>query len=261
MDLTGRVAMVTGGNSGIGRAIALTFARAGAAVAIAGRRSENNAAALDELQAIGNPAIAVELDVSQREQLKPAVERVEADLGPISALVNNAGSAAGGGVLTLPFEEWDRVLETNLTAAFGLSKYAGQSMVRQGRGKIINIASASAFYGYVRLTSYAVSKAALIHLTECMAVELGPFNVQANAIVPGWIDTPMATRMKESPMYAETLALTPAGRWGVPQDIANMALFLASSASDYVNGAILTVDGGTTQTYGAARPTAELPDF
>jgi 2-deoxy-D-gluconate 3-dehydrogenase len=124
---------------------------------------------------------------------------VEEQLGPVSVLVNNAGSAAVGGVLTLALEEWDRVIETNLTAAFALSKYAGQSMARQRRGKIINIASASAYYGYVRLTAYAVSKAALIHLTECMAVELGPFNVQVNAIVPGWIDTPMATRMKEKP--------------------------------------------------------------
>jgi 2-deoxy-D-gluconate 3-dehydrogenase len=253
--------MVTGGNSGIGLATAVTFARAGAAVAIAGRRSESNAAALQELQAIGGAAIALQLDVADREQLKPAVEQVEAELGPISILVNNAGSAASGGVLTLPFDEWDRVIETNLTAAFALSKYAGQSMVRRRRGKIINIASASAFYGYVRLTSYAVSKAALIHLTECMAVELGPFNVQANAIVPGWTDTPMATRMKESVLYQETLALTPAGRWAEPQDIANAALFLASSASDYVNGATLTVDGGMTQTYGAARPSAELPEF
>ena len=261
LDLTGGVALVTGGNSGIGLATALTFARAGAAVAIAGRRSQANAAALEQLQAIGNPAIAIELDVSDRQSLEPAVRRLERELGPISILVNNAGSAAGGGVLTLPLEEWDRVIETNLTAAFALSKFAGQSMVKQHRGKIINIASASAFYGYVRLTSYAVSKAALIHLTECMAVELGPFNVQANAIVPGWIDTPMATRMKESPLYPETLALTPAGRWGVPQDIANMALFLASGASDYVNGATLTVDGGMTQTYGAARPDFNMPEF
>jgi 2-deoxy-D-gluconate 3-dehydrogenase len=261
VDLSGSVAFVTGGNSGIGRATALTFARAGAKVAIASRRSENNAAALKELQAIGNPAIAIEVDVSDREALEPAVQQVERELGPISILVNNAGTAAIGGVLTVSFEDWDRVMETNLTAAFGLSKYAARSMVRHGRGKIINIASASAFFGYVRLTSYAVSKAALIHLTECMAVELGPFNVQANAIVPGWTDTEMAGRMKNSPAYEQTVAMTPALRWGEPQEIANAALFLASGASSFVNGATLNVDGGTVQTYGAAPPDPNLPDW
>ena len=260
-DLTGNVALVTGGNSGIGRAIALTYARGGAAVAIAGRNSDKNAAVLAELRDAGHPAMALELDVSDRQQIKPAVELIERELGAVSILVNNAGSGTLGGVLTLELDEWDRVMETNLTGPFILSKYAAQSMVRSGRGKIINIASASAFYGYARLTAYAVSKAALLHLTKCMAVELGPFNVQANAIIPGWIDTDMARRMKESPVYPETVALTPAGRWGVPQEIANAALFLASSASDYVNGATLTVDGGMTQTYGAARPVFDLPDF
>ena len=261
LDLSGAVALVTGGNSGIGRAIALTYARAGAAVAIAGRNLEKNAAVLAELQAIGKPAVALELDVSDRSQLEPAFGRVERELGPLSILVNNAGSGTLGGVLTLEVDEWDRVLETNLTAAFLLSKYAGQSMVRRRKGKIINIASASVFYGYARLTGYAVSKAALLHLTKCMAVELGPFNVQANAIVPGWIDTDMAQRMRNSPAYPETVALTPAGRWGVPQEVADTALFLASSASDYVNGATITVDGGMTLTYGAARPVSELPEF
>jgi 2-deoxy-D-gluconate 3-dehydrogenase len=261
LDLSDHVALITGGNSGIGRAIALTYARAGAAVAIAGRNRQKNAAVLAELQAIGNSAMAIELDVSKRAQIKPAVEQAERELGPVSILVNNAGSAAGGGVLTLGFDEWDRVIETNLTAAFALSKYAAQSMVRSGKGKIINIASASASYGFARLTAYAVSKAALLHLTKCMAVELGPFNVQVNAIVPGWIDTDMTQRMRNSPAYPETVALTPAGRWGVPQEVADTALFLASSASDYVNGATLTVDGGMTQTYGAARPVFDLPEF
>lgn len=251
LDLTGSVALVTGGNSGIGRSIALTYASAGAAVAIVGRNPEKNAAVLAELRALGTKAIAIELDIANRDEIEPAVQHVERELGPISILVNNAGTGAAGGVLTLDFADWDRVMETNLTAPFAFSKYVARSMTAQRRGKIINIASASAFYGYVRLTAYAVSKAALLHLTKCMAVELGPFNVQANAIVPGWTETDMAERMKQSPMYPRTLELTPAGRWGVPQDIANTALFLASHASDYVNGATLVVDGGMTQTYAA----------
>jgi len=261
LSLKGSVAVVTGGNSGIGRAIALSYAEAGASVAIVGRNADKNSAVLQELRSLGNPAMSVELDVSRREGLKAAFERIESKLGSVSTLVNNAGTASIGGVLTLGQEEWDRVIETNLTAPFMLSKYAAQSMVQQRRGKIINIASASALYGYVGLTAYAVSKAALVHLTKCMAVELGPFNVQVNCIIPGWIDTEMASRMKESPAYPETVALTPAGRWGVPQEIANAALYLASSGSDFVNGASLVVDGGMTQSYGAARPTDQLPAF
>jgi 2-deoxy-D-gluconate 3-dehydrogenase len=261
LNLTGHVALVTGGNNGIGRAIALTYAQSGASVAILGRNSERNAFVLAELKDLGVEAMSLDVDVSERDRLQPALESVEQRLGPVSILVNNAGTAAVGGVLSVSLDEWDRVLETNLTAPFVLSKYAGRSMAEHRRGKIINIASASVFYGYVRLTSYAVSKAALVHLTECMAVEFGPFNVQVNAIVPGWIDTDMAQRMKQSPVYAETVALTPAGRWGVPQEIADVALFLASGGSTYVNGATLTVDGGMSQTYGAAKPTAELPEL
>lgn len=248
--LSGQVALVTGGNSGIGRAIALTYAKAGAAVAIVGRNPEKNAAVLDELQAFGRKAMAIELDLSNRDQIEPAITQVEDELGPISILVNNAGTGAAGGVLTLRLEEWDRVLETNLTAPLVLSKFVARSMTKQRQGKIINIASASAFYGYVRLTAYSVSKAALIHLTKCMAVELGPYNVQANAIVPGWIETEMAERMKQSPMYPRTVELTPVRRWGQPEEIANAALFLASPGSGYVNGATLTLDGGMTLTYG-----------
>ncbi|HEU0072788.1 MAG TPA: SDR family oxidoreductase [Dehalococcoidia bacterium] len=266
LDLTGSVALVTGGNSGIGRSIALTYAKAGAAVAIVGRNPEKNAGVLAELQALGAQSIAIKLDISNRAEIEPAVQQVERELGAISILVNNAGTGAAGGVLTLDFADWDRVMETNLTAPFAFSRCLAPSMTALGRGKIINIASASAFYGYVRLTAYAVSKAALLHLTKCIAVELGPFNVQTNAIVPGWTETDMAERMKQSPMYPRTLELTPAGRWAVPQDIANTALFLASHASDYMNGATLVVDGGMTLTYaadggnaglGADAPTAE----
>jgi 2-dehydro-3-deoxy-D-gluconate 5-dehydrogenase len=208
VDLAGAVALVTGGNSGIGRAIALRYAGAGASVAIVGRNPEKNAAVVAELQALGHGAIAIELDVLDREGIQPAVHRVERELGAVSVLVNNAGSGSIGGVLDLELSDWDRVLETNLTAPFAFSKYVAPSMTQQRRGKIINISSASAFFGYVRLTGYAVSKAALIHLTKCMAVELAPFNVQVNAIVPGWTETEMAQNMKQSPMYAKTVELT-----------------------------------------------------
>ena len=260
-DLSGRVALVTGGNNGIGRAIALAYAEAGAAVAILSRNEERNAKVLGELEAADRPALALSVDVSDRAQLGPAFEQVERDLGPVSILVNNAGAAAFGGVLTLDVGEWDRIMETNLTSAFLLCQLAGRSMVKEGRGKIINVASDSINYGWSRSVVYAVSKAGMAHLTRCLAVELGPFNVQTNTLVPGWVDTDLTQGMKAGSAYEQTVNLTPAGRWADPADMAGTALYLASAASDYVNGATITVDGGTAVTYGALPPSRVLPEF
>jgi 2-deoxy-D-gluconate 3-dehydrogenase len=260
-DLTDRVALITGGNNGIGRAIALAYAEAGAAVAIFSRNEERNQKVLAELKALGRPALGLSVDVSDRAQLQPAFETVEQQLGPVSILVNNAGAAAFGGVLTLEVGEWDRIVETNLTSAFLLSKFAARSMVKQGRGKIINVASSSIVYGWARSPAYAVSKAALVHLTKCLAVELGPFNVQANAIMPGWVDTDLAQGMKNGPFYEQTVGLIPAGRWAKPEEMAGTAVYLASAASDYVTGTTVSVDGGLTLTYGALPLNRSLPDF
>src|SRR5229473_3056821 len=203
-DLSGRVAVVTGGNGGIGRGIALGLAEAGAAVAVLARNEGKNRAVLDELRAHRVPAIAVKVDVTQRAQLKPAIEEVERTLGPVDILVNNAGIALPGGVLKAEPEMWDRVIETNLTASFLLAKYAAQSM----------------------------------------AIELAPHNVQVNAIVPGWIESDMTAPIKSRPFYNEILMRTPAGRFGTPEECAGTAIFLASHASDFVTGATIFVDGG-----------------
>ena len=243
-DLSGRVAVVTGGNGGIGRGIALGLAQAGAAVAILARNEEKNRTTLADLQARGIRAIALKLDVTDRAALQPALRETERVLGPIDILVNNAGIAIAGGALKLEPEAWDRVLETNLNSCFLLAKYAAQSMAPRAAGKIINIASEYSRFGNPIAPAYAASKGALIQLTKSMAIELAPHNIQVNAIVPGWIESDMTAPIKSRPFYDEILMRTPAGRFGTPAECAGAAVFLASHASDFVTGATIFVDGG-----------------
>jgi 2-deoxy-D-gluconate 3-dehydrogenase len=243
-DLTGRVAVVTGGNGGIGRGIALGLAEAGCAVAVLARNEEKNERVTDELHSLGVPALAVKIDLAERGQLQPALDRVEQELGPINILVNNAGIAVLGGVLDLAPEDWDRVFETNLNACFLLSKLAARSMVQQRLGKIINIASELSLFGSGLLPSYSASKGALVQLTKSMAIELAQFNIQVNAIAPGFIDTDMVAPLKTMPLYEQIIARTPAGRFGTPEECAGTAIYLASPASDFVTGTTLFLDGG-----------------
>src|ERR1700747_1777547 len=243
-DLSGRVAVVTGGNGGIGRGIAFGLAQAGSAVAVLARNEEKNQRVIDELHALGVPALAVKIDLTERDQRQPALDKVEKKLGPINILVNNAGIAVLGGVLDLAPEDWDRVLETNLNACFLLSKLAASSMVQRGGGKIINIASELALFGSAHVPSYSASKGALVQLTKSMAIELAKFNVQVNAIAPGFIDTDMVAPIKEMPLYDDGIKRTPAGRFGTPEECAGTAVYLASHASDFVTGATIYLDGG-----------------
>ena len=244
-DLTGRVAVVTGGNGGIGRGIALGLAEAGAAVAVFGRNSEKNQQVLSELKAIGVPSIAVKIDLTDRAALEPAFNKVENELGAVSILVNNAGNVSlSGGILNEKPEDWDNVIETQLNAVFLLSKLAAQSMLRQKNGKIINIASMYSFFGSGLVPSYSAAKGAIVQLTKSMAIELAPHNIQVNAIAPGWIETDMTAPVKSMPLNEEILARTPAGRWGQSEEIAGTAVYLASHASDFVTGTTIRVDGG-----------------
>src|ERR1041384_389743 len=247
-DLTGRVAVVTGGNGGIGRGIALGLAAAGAKVAVLGRNEEKNQRVLSELKALGNPSIAVKVDVTDRPGLEPALSKVESELGGIDVLINNAGIVSlSGGVLNETAEDWDSVIETQLNAVFLLSKLAAKSMMSRKRGKIINIGSMYSFFGSGLIPSYSAAKGAVVQLTKSMAIELAPHNIQVNAIAPGWIETDMTARVRTPPMMAmndEILARPPAGRWGQPDEIAGTAVYLASHASDFVTGATIRVDGG-----------------
>jgi 2-deoxy-D-gluconate 3-dehydrogenase len=244
-DLTGRVAVVTGGNGGIGRGIALGLAEAGAAVAVWGRNDEKNQRVLSELKAIGIRSMAVMVDMTNRAGLEPAVNKVESELGSVNILVNNAGIASlSGGVVNEKPEDWDRVIETQLNSVFLLSKLAAQSMIRQKSGKIINIASMYSFFGSGLVPSYSAAKGAIVQLTKSMAIELAPHNIQVNAIAPGWIETDMTAPVRTTPMNDEILARTPAGRWGQPEEVAGAAVYLASRASDFVTGDTIRVDGG-----------------
>jgi 2-deoxy-D-gluconate 3-dehydrogenase len=244
-DLSGRVAVVTGGNRGIGRAIAIGLARAGASVAVLARDDAKNRAVLEELQGIGRPALVLRLDVTDRAALAPAMARVERELKGLDILVNNAGIAIlGGGVLNESAETWDATVETHLNASFLLSQLAARSMVTRGSGKIINLASMYSFFGSSLVPAYSAAKGAIVQLTKSMAIELAPHNIQVNAIAPGWIDTDMTARVRDSPMNEEILLRTPAGRWGRPDEVSGAAVFLASRAADFITGTTLPVDGG-----------------
>ena len=244
-NLSGNVAVVTGGNGGIGRSIAIGLAEAGVSLAIFGRNKEKNKKTLAELKAIGVPAMALKIDITKRTELAPAIKKVEQELGGISILVNNAGIAVlSGGILNETEEEWDGLIETQLNAVFLLSKLVAKSMVENKRGKIINIGSMYSFFGSSFAPSYSAAKGAVIQLTKSMAIELAPHNIQVNAIAPGWFVTDMTAAVQSMPLNDEIIMRTPAGRWGQPEELAGTAIFLASKASDFVTGETIRVDGG-----------------
>jgi 2-dehydro-3-deoxy-D-gluconate 5-dehydrogenase len=243
-DLSGTVAVVTGGNGGIGRGIALGLAEAGAAVAILARNEEKNRAVVAEIEKLGARAIAHRLDVTKREELAPALGEVERRLGLVDILVNNAGTAIAKNFLDYDARAWDAVLETNLNSVFLLSQIAARSMAARKRGKIINIASEYSRFGSPAVPAYAASKGGVVQLTKSMAIALAPHNIQVNAILPGWIWSEMTAPVKDTPLYKEIILRTPAGRFGEPEECAGAAVFLASHASDFVTGSIVYVDGG-----------------
>jgi 2-dehydro-3-deoxy-D-gluconate 5-dehydrogenase len=248
-DLTDRVAVVTGGNGGIGRSIALGMARAGAAVAVLGRNAEKNSSVLSELTAIGVPSVALHLDVTERETLAPAMAEIERALGEVDILVNNAGAVViSGGVLRESEEDWDTTIATHLNATYLLSKLAAASMAKRQRGTIINLASMYSYFGSGIAPSYSAAKGAIVQLTKSLAIELAPHNIQVNAIAPGWVATDMTTAARQNADWADfnrmIVARTPAHRWGEPDEMAGAAVFLASAAADFITGVTLPVDGG-----------------
>jgi 2-deoxy-D-gluconate 3-dehydrogenase len=237
-SLDGKVALVTGGNSGIGRAIAHALAEHDARVAIASRNEERNTAVVGEL---GGDAKAYAVDIGDTQAVESCVDAVFDDFGSLDILVNNAGMGVWGPAPNHPREAWMRVMDVNLTSAFVASQRFAS---RAQRGKIINIISEYATFGGPGLVSYTASKHGLLGLTKVMAIDLAPA-FQVNAIQPGWIETPMTEMVKGmDAMNAEVLARTPMGRWGQPEDHAGAVVFLASSASDFVTGITIPVDGG-----------------
>jgi len=242
-ELSGRVALVTGGNAGIGQGIALALAKAGADVALAGRTAADETAG--GVRAAGRRALIIPADLSAVAPGREAVERTVAELGSIDILVNNAGIIRRADAVDFSEEDWDAVIDTNLKSVFFLCQAAGRHMIAQGRGKIINIASMLSFQGGIRVPSYTASKSGVAGLTRLLANEWAAKGVNVNAIAPGYIATRNTAALQaDETRNRQILERIPAGRWGNPDDLGGAAIFLASAASDYVHGHILAVDGG-----------------
>ena len=245
-DLKGRVAVVTGGNGGIGLGMARGLAAAGAAVAVVGRDAAKSKRAVSELAALGVPAEAVEADVSQEDAVRAATARVAERFGRVDILVNNAGINIRKAPQEYSLAEWRQVLDTNLTSAFLLSQAVYPLMKRQGGGKIINIGSMMSIFGAAFAGHYAASKGGIVQFTRATASAWARDNIQVNAVLPGWIDTDLTrnARAQVTSLHDSILARTPAGRWGVAEDLAGIAVFLGGPASDFVTGTAIPVDGG-----------------
>ena len=242
-DLTGRVALVTGANTGIGQAIALALAGAGADVALAGRSPAADTAA--EIASLGRKAVPIDADLASIAPVEGLIERTIETLGGLDILVNNAGTIRRADAVDFSEADWDSVIDTNLKSLFFLCQAAGRHMIGAGRGKIINIASMLSFQGGVRVPSYTASKSAVAGLTKALANEWAGKGINVNAIAPGYVATNNTAALRaDETRNRQILERIPAGRWGEPADVGGAAVFLASSASDYVHGHVLAVDGG-----------------
>jgi 2-dehydro-3-deoxy-D-gluconate 5-dehydrogenase len=240
-DLTGKVAIVTGGNGGIGLGMARGLKAAGAAVVLSGRNAAKGERAARELGADFIPA-----DVTRKSACEALVAQTLARHGRLDILVNNAGTAIRKAPQDFTEAEWHEVLNTNLTSAFLLCQAAYPALKQSGAGKIINIGSVMSLFGAPHAAPYAASKGGIMQYTKVLAAAWAPDNIQCNAVLPGWIDTEltMGARAQVPGLNEAVLARTPAARWGVPDDLSGIAVFLASRASDFVTGAAIPVDGG-----------------
>jgi 2-deoxy-D-gluconate 3-dehydrogenase len=245
-ELKGRVAVVTGGNGGIGLGMARGMGAAGAAIVVAGRNAEKSRRAVAELGALGAEAAAIEVDVADEASVNALVRAAVDRFGRLDILVNNAGMNIRKPVHELSLAEWRQVLDTNLTSAFLLSRAVYPIMKKNGGGKIINIGSMMSIFGASFAPAYAASKGGIVQLTKATATAWARDNIQVNAVLPGWIDTELTTnaRREVAGLHERVLARTPASRWGVPNDLSGIAVFLGGPASDFVTGTAIAVDGG-----------------
>ena len=243
-DLTGKTAVVTGAGRGLGEAIALGLARAGADVALVTNRTPADKTA-DAVRALGRKAITIQADIADRTKLAGIIERTVDELGRIDVLVNNAGIIRRTPAAEHSYEDWQDVLDVNLNSVFLLSQLAGKHMIEQGSGKIINIASMLSYQGGINVPGYTSSKHAVAGLTKALASEWAGKGLQVNAIAPGYMSTDNTEALRDDPVRStQILQRIPAGRWGTSEDLIGPAVFLASAASDYMNGHIMAVDGG-----------------
>lgn len=245
-DLKGKIAIVTGGNGGIGLGMARGLAGAGARIVIVARNEEKSNAAVRELQALGSAAFALRADVCDEQSVAAMVQETVDRCGRIDILVNNAGMSIRKPVQDLLLDEWRQVMDTNLTSAFLCARSVYPHMKQGGGGKIINIGSMLSIFGAPYAPAYGASKGGVVQLTKSLAAAWAVDAIQVNAVLPGWIDTDMTRQARQivPGLHERVLARTPAGRWGRMDDLAGVAVFLASSASDFVTGAAIPVDGG-----------------
>lgn len=245
-DLSGRVAVVTGGNGGIGLGMARGLARAGADVAVVGRNAEKNAAAIGEIQALGVQAFAIEADVTVEADCRRLIEATAAKFGRLDILINNAGVALRKRPEDYTAQDWHLVIDSNLTSAFLCSHAAYPHMTKAGGGKIINIASILATMSAPFAVAYSASKGGIVQMTRALATAWGRDNIQVNALLPGWINTDLtdSARREVAGLADRVSARTAPGRWGEPEDFEAITVLLAGSGSQYITGTAIPVDGG-----------------
>ncbi len=244
-SLDGKVAIVTGATRGLGQGMAIGLAKAGASLVITGSKQENLAQTEALLQEMGTDYLALGCDQTKAEQITNLVNETLAKFGQIDALINNAGTIRRAPAHEFSDDDWDAVIETNLNGVFRLSRAVGKQFLEQGRGKIINIASLLSFSGGITVPAYSASKGAVMQLTKALANEWASSNIQVNAIAPGYFNTDNTEQLRNDEARFKAISdRIPSGRWGDPEDLQGAAVFLASSASDYVNGHVLLVDGG-----------------
>lgn len=242
-DLSGKVAVVTGANTGIGQAIALALAEAGADIAAVGRTPATET--VEKARALGRKAEIISADLSSIEPVQRVVDEAVEKLGGLHILINNAGIIRRADSVDFTEADWDAVMDTNLKSVFFLCQAAGRHMIAQGYGKIVNIASLLSFQGGIRVPSYTSSKSGVAGLTKLLANEWASKGVTVNGIAPGYIETNNTEALRnDETRNRQILERIPAGRWGAASDIGGAAVFLSAPASDYVQGHILTVDGG-----------------
>ena len=244
-DLKGKNALVTGSRTGLGAAMAVGLARAGANVVVHGRSTDGMDAVCESIRKAGAKAVTVVGDVAQPEVCEKIVDQAVREFGSIDILINNAGIIRRSPAAAFPSKDWQDVIDANLNAVFRLSQLAGRRMLERKSGKIVNIASLLSFQGGILVPAYAAAKGAVAQLTKAMANEWAAHGINVNAIAPGYMVTANTKALREDPARSrQILERIPAGRWGQPEDLAGAAVFLASDASNYINGHVLVVDGG-----------------
>ncbi|MFZ4621865.1 MAG: 2-dehydro-3-deoxy-D-gluconate 5-dehydrogenase KduD [Bacteroidota bacterium] len=242
-SLQGRTAIITGASTGLGRGMAVALASAGADCVLVSRSSPDET--VSAIEAIGRKAVVVLADVAERTSTEKIISAAMKEFGRIDILVNNAGIIRREDALEFTEKDWDEVMDVNVKSGFFLSQAAARQMIKQGKGKIINIASLLSFQGGIRVPSYTASKGAVVQVTKALANELASKGINANAIAPGYMVTSNTEQLRNDEGRHDAITgRIPMGRWGTPDDLSGAVVFLASSASDYVNGHVLVVDGG-----------------